>query len=432
MSHMTRTTRLTLPNGLILLVGENHSNPTISIQGLVKAGALYDNAGAAAPGARSGLARFTASLLDLGTESRDELAMASAIEDIGASLDFDGGAETVSIRATMLSEDLDAVLEIAADALRRPVFPEAQIEKIRAEMLNDVREAEATTSSVAARRSSELLYPAGHPLHESRGGTEASLRAIGRDDIVKFHRQRYRPDAVILAMVGDLTPDQALQAVTRAFGDWAVPAGPIGFEISAAPAPAKALRRVVGMPGRSQADVVMGFPGVARTAPDYDAVMMANYVLGGASLSSRLMENLRDAQGLVYGVYSMLHPGIGAGPFQIRAGTNPKNAERCVVSILEEVRRLHDGGPTEEEMDAAKGYLTGVFPVRLEANSGVAAQVLSMELYGLGADYLERYESLIRGVTTKAVAEAARRYLTPESYVLVLAGDLPAEEAHAV
>ncbi len=432
MSHMTRTTRLTLPNGLILLVGENHSNPTISIQGLVKAGALYDNADAAAPGARSGLARFTASLLDLGTETRDELAMASAIEDIGASLHFDGGSETVSIRATMLAEDLDAVLEIAADALRRPIFPVAQIEKIRAEFLNDVREAEATTSSVAARRAGELLFPVGHPLHESRGGTEASLRAIGRDDIVKFHRKRYRPDAVILAMVGDLTPDQALKAVTRAFGEWAAPAGPLGFEIPAAPAPASAMRRVVGMPGRSQADVVMAFPGVARTAPDYDAVMMANYVLGGASLSSRLMENLRDAQGLVYGVYSMLHPGVGAGPFQIRAGTNPTNAERCVVSILAEVRRLHDDGPTDEEMDAAKGYLTGVFPVRLEANSGVAAQVLSMELYGLGADYLERYEALIRGVTRKAVAEAARRYLTPDHYVLVLAGDLPAEEAHAV
>jgi zinc protease len=186
------------------------------------------------------------------------------------------------------------------------------------------------------------------------------------------------------------------------------------------------------MPGRSQADAVMAFPGVARTAPDYDAVMMMNYVLGGASLSSRLMENLRDAQGLVYGVYSMLHPGVGAGPFQIRAGTNPANAERCVASILTEVRRLHEGGPTEDEMEAAKGYLTGVFPVRLEANSGVAAQVLSMELYGLGEDYLDRYESLIQSVTRKAVTEAARRLLTPEAYVLVLAGDLPTEEAHAV
>ena len=432
MSHTTRTTRLTLPNGLTLLVGENHANPTISIQGLVKAGALYDNADAAVPGARSGLARFTASLLDQGTETRNELEIASAIEDIGASLHFDGGAETVSIRATMLSEDLDAVLEIAADALRHPTFPTTQIENARAELLNDVRQAEAATASVAARRASELLYPEGHPLRESRGGTEASIRAIGRDDLAAFHRRRYRPDAVILAMVGDVTPVRALEAVTAAFGDWEEASGPLGFEIPPAPAPSRAIRRVVAMPGRSQADVVMSFPGVARTAPDYDAVMMMNYVLGGASLSSRLMENLRDAQGLVYGVYSMLHPGVGAGPFQIRAGTNPSNAERCVESILTEVRRFHEGGPTEGEMEAAKGYLTGVFPVRLEANSGVAAQILSVELYGLGGDYLERYESLIRGVTRNAVGEAARHYLTPDGYVLVLAGDLQAEEAHAV
>lgn len=432
MSHTTRSTRLTLPNGLTLLVGENHANPTISLQGLVKAGALYDNADAAVPGARSGLARFTASLLDQGTETRDELAMASAIEDIGASLHFDGGAETVSIRASMLSEDLDAVLDIAADALRRPTFPAAQIEKIRAELLNDVREAEASTGSVAARRANELLYPEDHPLHASRGGTEASIRAIGRDDLAAFHRRRYRPDAVILAMVGDVTPVRALESVSRAFGDWEESTGPLGFEILPAPAPARAVRRVVNMPGRSQADVVMAFPGVARTVPDYDAALMMNYVLGGASLSSRLMENLRDAQGLVYGVYSMLHPGIGAGPFQIRAGTNPANAERCVESILAEVRRFHADGPSEEEMEAAKGYLTGAFPVRLEANSAVAAQILSMELYGLGGDYLERYESIIQGVTRNAVGEAARRYLTPDSYVLVLAGDLPSEEAHAV
>jgi zinc protease len=185
------------------------------------------------------------------------------------------------------------------------------------------------------------------------------------------------------------------------------------------------------MKGRSQADLVVAYPGVARTAPDYDAAMMMNYVLGGASLSSRLMENLRDAQGLVYGVYSVLQSGLGAGPLQIRAGTNPANLERCAVSVLEEVRRLSEEGPTEAEIDAAKGYLTGVFPVRLEANSGVAAQILTAELYGLGVDYLERYDSIIRGVTREEVAVAARRYLSAERYVLVAAGDLPEEPPHA-
>ena len=421
-----RTFRTTLPNGLTLLVRENHANPTLSLQGLVKAGALYDDA------AHAGLARFTASMLDQGAGSRDALALATAVEDLGASVSFDGGAETVTIRATLLAEDLGAVLGVIADELRVPTFPEDQIQKVRAELQNDVRLAESTTSSVAARRASELLFPAGHPFHLHRGGREGTLGAITRADLVAFHKRRYRPDATVLALVGDVTPDEARKAVEKVFGDWAAPQEPLVFAVPAAPVPTGATRRVVHMPGRSQADVVVALPGVARTAPDYDSVMMMNYVLGGGSLSSRLMENLRDAQGLVYGVYSLLNPGIGAGPLQIRAGTNPANAEKCVQSILAELRRLHDAGPTDEEMAAAKGYLTGVFPVRLEANAGVAAQILAIELYGLGADYLERYESTIEGITKEATADAAKRYLTPDRYVLAIAGDLPDEEAHAV
>ena len=418
--------RAVLPNGLTLLVRENHANPTLSIQGLVKAGALFDSKG------RAGLARFTAAMLDQGTRSRDALALASAVEDIGASLHFEGGAESVTFRATLLSEDLDVVLDVLAEELRAPVFPAGQIEKVRADLLNDVRLAESTTASVAARRASELLFPEGHPFHEHRGGSEATLRAVTRDDLAAFHRERYRPDAVILALVGDVTPEQAVAAAERVFGDWVKPAAPLEFAVPAAPAPAGAIRRVVSMPGRSQADVVVAFPGVARTSPDYDAVMMMNYILGGASLSSRLMENLRDAQGLVYGVYSMLNPGIGAGPLQIRAGTNPKNAERCVESIAAELKRLRDEGPTDSEMEAAKGYLTGVFPVRLEANSGVAAQLVAVELYALGADYLERYESIVNGISKSSTAEAARRYLTLDRYVLAVAGDVPEEAAHAL
>jgi len=425
------TSRTVLPNGLTLLVRRNHENPTISLQGTVKAGSAFDLE-AAAGGTKAGLARFTAAMLDQGAGERDALAMASAVEDIGASLHFESAGETASIRGAMLSEDLDALLAVLADALRRPTFPEAQVEKVRAELLNDARLAESTTSSVAPRRANELLFPATHPFHYHRGGSETTLRAILRDDLVTFHRRRYRPDATVLALVGDVTPERALEAVSRALGDWPTGPDPVRLEIPSAAAPPTALRRVVAMPGRSQADVVMAVPGVARTAPDYDAVMMMNYVLGGASLSSRLMENLRDAQGLVYGVYSTLQAGLGAGPLQIRAGTNPANVDRCVASILSEVRRLGAAGPAAEEIDAAKGYMTGVFPVRLEANSGVAAQILAVELYGLGFDYLERYDSIIRSVSREDVALAARRCLSGPGYVLVVAGDLPEEPSHAI
>ncbi len=134
------------------------------------------------------------------------------------------------------------------------------------------------------------------------------------------------------------------------------------------------------------------------------------------------MDNLRDKQGLVYGVYANMNAGIGAGPIQIRAGTNPRNADRTAEEILNQVSLFHASGPTEAELDEAVSYLTGVFPVRLETNAGIAAQILGAELYGLGLDYIARYPSIIRGVTLEDTRAAARKYLRPAVHVLAIAG----------
>jgi len=413
-----RATRFVLANGLTLIVRENHANTTIAVQGAVKAGAIFDPAG------KSGLAAFVAAMLDQGTRTSTAFDQASKVESLGASLRFEGGLETVSVSGNMLSEDLDAILAAMADALRNPVFPPDEIEKIRGELITEVRIAENSTASVASRRANELLYPETHPYHFHPGGTETSLAGITREDLAAFHARHYGPGNLVLVLVGDLTPEQASQSVGAALGQWAPLTSVPAFRVPASPTPSKTRRVDVLKPGKSQADVVCAMPGVARTAANYDAAMMMNYVLGGGSLSSRLMDTLRDREGLVYGVYSSLIGGIGAGPIQIRAGTNPKNAERAVNAILEQLTLLRDAGPTEEEMDAAKGFLTGVFPVRLETNTGVAHQLVSAELYGLGLDYIDRYLSIIRAITTGQVADAAREYLRPDTCVLVVAGDL--------
>jgi zinc protease len=408
--------RHVLPNGLTLIVRENHANPTIAIQGIVKAGAIYD------PPGKSGLASFVAGMLDQGTKTHTAFEQASIVESLGASLRYDGGLETVSISGNLLSGDLETVLKAMADALQNPIFPPEQIEKIRGEMIIDYRVAENSTASVAARRANELLYPAGHPYHFHPGGKESTLTAIARDDLARFHAEHYGPNNVVLVLVGDVTPSQAAKLAEKVVGGWKKLDRPAPFSVAAAPPPTGAARVVVPKPGKSQADVAWAVPGLPRTAPDYDAAMIMNYLLGGGSLTSRLMDNLRDQQGLVYGVYSSLNSGIGAGPIQIRAGTNPENVDRTAAAMLEQVKRFHDSGPTEEEMEAAKGYLTGVFPVRLETNAGVAGQLLSAEVYGLGLDYIERYPSIVRGVSSEAVAAAARKYLNPDAYVLVIAG----------
>lgn len=411
--------RTVLPNGLTLIVRRNAANPTISLQGLVRAGGIFD------PPAKSGLAGFVAAMLDQGTAKRNALQIAEAVENVGAHLGFDGGAETASFSATMLSPDLPAVLDVVADALRNPSFPADKIEKIRTELVSQYQIAENSTASVAARRANQLLYPVGHPFHSYPLGTDSTLSGITREDLAAFHARHYGPNNTIIVLVGDVDPKRATDLIRAAFGGWAKldPVPP--FQVPKADPPGEALRQSVPIAGKSQTDVVYAVPGVERTAKDYDAAMMMSYILGGGSLSSRLMTSLRDQQGLVYGVYSSLAAGIGAGPFSIRAGTNPANVDRAVSSILEEVSRMAEGGPTETELEDAKDYLTGVFPVRLETNSGVASQLLSAELYGLGLDYIERYASIVRGVTRDATAAAARAYLrTKSGYALVVAGSI--------
>jgi len=412
--------RTVLPNGLTLLVRRNSANPTISLQGLVRAGGIYD------PPPKSGLAGFTAAMLDQGTSKRSALEIAEAIEGAGARLGIDGGAETVSISATMLSADLPTVLDVLADVLQHPAFPADKMEKIRAERITDYQIAENSTSSVAARRANRLLYPEGHPYHLYPLGSDSTLRAITREDLAAFYASHYGPNQTILVLVGDVDPKRATELVRAAFGSWRKLDHAPAFAVPSAPAPATTQELRVPMRGKSQTDVVYAVPGIPRTAPDYDAAMVMNYILGGGSLSSRLMTRLRDEEGLVYGVYSSFAAGIGAGPLSIRAGTNPANADRAVASILDQVRRMAEEGPTDAEMEDAKDYLTGVFPVRLETNAGVAGQLLSAELYGLGLDYIERYTSIVRGVTREAAAAAARAYLKPKSgYALVVAGSVP-------
>ena len=418
-SRTARPVRVELKNGLVVIFQENHANPTVAIQGLVKAGAISD------PPPKTGLSRFVSAMLDRGTTKRTTFQQAEALESLGASLHFDAGIETIAISANMLSEDTGTVLEVLADALRNPSFTPDQIEKARDEMIVRVKVSNENTAYVAAKTANELLYPPDHPYHWPPIGTEPSLRAIARKDLEAFHASHYGPDTVVLVLVGDVDPEATLEPVKRAFSDWRKPDITPPFSVPRAAPVDGPKRLVVSMKGKSQVDVVCALPGIGRTDPEYYAAMLMNYVLGGGSLSSRLMDQLRDKMGLVYGVYSNLNAGIGAGPIHVRAGTNPANAERTADAMLSEIERMHEEGPTEVELEEAVSYLTGVFPVRLETNAGVASQLLGAELYGLGMDYISRYPEIVRGVRVEDVRAASRKHLDLKAHVLAMAGSYP-------
>jgi len=414
-----RASRIELSNGLVVIFHENHANPTVAIQGLVKAGPTFD------PARLSGLSSFVAAMLDRGTSTRTAYEQAEALESLGASLNFDSGPETITFSGNALSQDLGVVLEVLADALGRPGFAPDQMEKARDELVVRVKISNENTAYVASRAANEILYPSGHPYHRPPMGTEDSLRAVTREDLVEFHARHYGPNTTLLVLAGDVDPDSAIEEVRRSFLDWSRLMRAPAFVVPTAPTPDRPERRIVRMKGKSQVDVVCALPGISRTDPEYYALMLANFVLGGGSLSSRLMDNLRDKQGLVYGVYSTLNAGVGAGPIQIRAGTNPSNADRTADEILTQVSRMETEGPDETEVAEAVSYLTGVFPVRLETNAGVASQLLGAELYGLGMDYIERYPAIIRKVTLEETRAAGRKYLRPKAHALALAGSYP-------
>lgn len=411
-------TRSELSNGLVVLAHEQPRSGMVALHGYVRAGAVFD-------GEDSGLARFTAAMLQRGTPTRSSQEIAETIEGMGASLAVFSTAEVVAVGLRVLREDAAEALAIVRDLLMHPAFPPDEVEKVRGEMLTGLRVTAQDTRVVAERTWRRLMYPAGHPHARMVEGEPAVVERLTRDDLLVFHRRHYRPEAAILALVGDLPPGEALEMTTQLFSGWpregvwsAPPAAPVVL-------PSAPRRDEQRLSGKIQSDIVLGIPGPSRTDPAYYDVMMANLILGQIGMMGRLGDSVRERQGMAYYAYSDLRAGLLPGPWWVRAGVNPRNEERAVNSILEEIRAFQGSGPTEEELSDARSFLIGSIALRLETNGGIAQTLADMELYGLGLDYLVRYPGIIRALTREAITAAARRF-SLDAYSLAVAGPPPA------
>jgi zinc protease len=415
-----RVTRTLLENGIVVIVSENHSNPTVALHGnMSTAGSARD------PADRPGLASITAAMLNRGTERRSSLEIARELESVGASAAFNTQEDALDFSGTALSKDLDRLLDVLADEMRHPVFPAAQLDRLRQQQLAALQQELENPSARARRAFLRVIYPAGHPYRPaSPEEREASLKAMTREEAASFYQGHYAPDHVILAIAGDLSTEQALAAVCRHFGDWARnPEAPHTLP-SNPPLQDRPVKQVIPMPDKAEVAVFYGFAGgVARTDPDFYAAQLMSTILGGG-LQSRLSRRIRDQQGLVYGVFSYFDTGKVAGPFTVSLGTNPANTDRALASLEQEIRRIHAQGVTDRERQEALAYLTGFFPVRLESNAGLTQILLVAEYYGLGMDYIQKYARLYGAVTTDQVNEAARNHLHPDRASAVVAGSV--------
>lgn len=410
-------TRRTLPNGLTVIVYPNPTIPSLVARLSIKGGAMYD------PPGKAGLASFAVRAMRRGTERRTFDQLNEDTEGRGATIGVDAGKTLIEAGGRALKEDTGFLFETIAEVVLTPSFPERDIEKLRAQLRTGLVELESDTGSVADRAFRETLYPAGHPYHIRTAGYLDTIDNLGRDDMIAFTCRYLRPERAALVVVGDVEPEDVVARAAALFGDWQGEGEAVEpYEIPAWgwPHGAQTVSRIV--PGKTQNDIVLGFPSLQRTDPDFYAFDLMNLLLGRIGLMGRLGKSVRDEQGMAYYAGSSFEAGLGAGPWAVRAGVNPVNVGRAIEGVKHEIERIRTEPIPAEELEGGKRYMTGVMPLRLETSDGLSRAILEMELYGLGFDYISRYPQIIGALTPEYVGEVANRRLSSENYVAAIAG----------
>jgi len=405
--------RSVLSNGLVLLTSEQRALPMVSIELLIDAGSRYDGAN------QEGLANLTSKLLTYGTKRRTAVQISETLDFIGAGLEAGSGQDVASISMTVLKKDLATGLELFADVLTASTFPQVEIDRQKQEIIASLKAMEEDPGAVAQRTFAAALFP-GSPYGRLVEGTEASVKSLQQKSLKEFYARYYRPNRSIMAVVGDVSEQEISQALNQAFRGWSK-----GEPSSQPLVPAKigapqALRVTRDL---TQANIIMGHNGVPRGNPDYYAIQVMNYILGGGGFSSRVMDSIRNERGLAYSVYSYFSAEKSHGSFQFIMQTKNETAQEAIRLANEEIQRIREQPVTEQELNDAKDYLIGSFPLRFDTNRKVANFLAQVEFFQLGLDYPERYGDLIRKISGADVQRVAKQYLQPEKLITVTVGN---------
>jgi zinc protease len=404
--------------GLRVLLVENTAVPTISMNASVLAGAKCD------PPDKAGLALMVSRLLDEGTENRTSLEIAEAIESVGGAIDTDGSFERIVASVGVLKKDTDLGLQLLAELLIQPVFPQEYVDKEKERTLSEIASALDRPQVVAGLAFNELVYQ-DHPLHRPTHGYPETVEKITREDLLSFHRQYFVPHNVLLSIVGDFKVAEMVPNVERNFGGWVD--RPVHFAQFPIPVRQNERRmKFITMPAE-QVNIYLGHLGVDRRNPDYYALQVLDTILGGgAGFTARIPRKLRDELGLAYTTFASISStaGLDPGRFVAFIGTSPENMNLAIDELLGEIRRIVAKPVTAQELEDAKDYLTGSFVFGFETSGQIARFLVHAEVYGLGFDYIEKYPEYIRRVSSEDVTRVARKYLDPDNYSLVVVGPI--------
>jgi zinc protease len=406
----------TFDNGLQVMAVLHHEQPVVSIRMVVRAGSAQD------PRGKAGLANLAASLLDQGTTTKTAGQLADEIDFMGGIMGAGAGTDMTFINVVVMKDSFETGLRLASDMARQPAFAPEEIERQRQLTLSSLRVSFDDPEFIADAVFDRLVYGF-HPYGMPQSGTPETLASITRADLVSYHQQNFVPNNAIIAVVGDLTADEAFNGVRKVFGDW--PRREV--ERPAIIAPPEPTRRVivVNKPDAVQTEVRVGHLGTKRNNSDYMALNMALRILGGEG-ANRLHQVLRTERGLTYGAKADLDTLVETGDFQASTNTRSEATGEVLRLMVDEFWRLQRERVGERELSAAKDYLTGSFPLTIETPDAIATQVLNVLAYGLSVDDLQNFRQRVNAVRPDDIERVARYYLKPDRLSIVLVGNAAA------
>jgi zinc protease len=403
----------TLPNGLQVIAVSHHEQPAVSLRLIIRAGGAQD------PSPKPGVAYVAAALLDQGTSTKSAEQIATTIDSIGGAIGAGATSDLTSIYAAVMKDSLGVALDLVSDLARNPAFASEEIERQRQQIVSGLKVSYDDPDYLAGVVFDRLVYGF-HPYGKPDSGTPESIAAVTREDLLAFHKQWFGPNNAILAIVGDVSPEEAFAGAERAFGGWARVELP-PMQTADPPAPTRRVV-IVDRPGAVQTEIRVGNIGLPRRQKDYLALDIATKILGGEG-GNRLHRVLRSERGLTYGASADLHALKDTGNIIAETDTRSEKTGEALRLIVDEISKLQRQRVQQRELSDAQEYLTGSFPLTIETPSAIALQVLNAVFYGLDLSELETYRERVNMITVDDIQRVAQQYLHPDRLTIVLVGD---------
>jgi len=406
--------KTTLDNGLDVYIIEQHEVPVVSMRLVIPGGTLYDTEETA------GLANLTSGLLRKGTTTRTALEVSEEIDFVGGQLGAGAGSDAVYATCTVLSKHLDKGMELLADIVINPIFPEDEVEKLKNQIVGGIMQAKSDPTSIREMQFAKMIF-GNHPYGLPSSGTEETMMLLTQDDVKQFYNKYFIPNDAFLLIVGDVKASDVIAKSRKYLGKWEE-GTPVDLDLPDMPEIKGRKVYLIDKPDATQSYIAIGHQGLTRTSPDAFSVRAMNYILGGGGFVSRMMKNVRSEKGLTYDIGSGFDFNRYTGAFYVKTFTKNESTGEAISAIFEEMNKIRKEGITETELEECQSFYSGYIPLQFETPAGIATWMQTIYLYDLGNDYYNRYIKEINSTSLDDVHRLANDYIHPDNCLIVVVG----------